>query len=104
MTTDRTKVDISKNMTICCENCLNDDNLDWYSSCVQCSNYSYFLGLKEDKRYKCKYKVVVHEQGVFKSSDVTAEELLSRIEDEKKMRATQRPMFNGLSLDSVYNI
>lgn len=55
--TDRTKVNISKNMTICCENCLNDgDLLDWFSSCNMCQvnngKYYYFLGLKEDKRCK----------------------------------------------------
>ena len=55
--TDRTKVNISKNMTICCDNCLNDgESSDWFSSCNICQSsngkYYYFLGLKEDKRCK----------------------------------------------------
>lgn len=49
--TDRTKVNISKNMTICCENCLNDgDLLDWFSSCSMCQasngKYYYFFRIK----------------------------------------------------------
>ena len=105
--TDRTKVDISKNMTICCDNCLNDgDPLDWFNSCNMCQvnngKYDYFLGLKEDKRCKKGYRVIKSAESKLKDTEVTVEYLLGLIEAEKQMRA-QTPMFGGLSLDSVYD-
>lgn len=105
--TDRTKVDTSKNMTICCDNCLNDgDSLDWLSSCNMCQvnngKYYYFLGLKEDKRCKKGYRVIKSAESELKDTEITVEDLLGRIEAEKQMRA-QTPMFGGLSLESVYN-
>lgn len=105
--TDRTKVDTSKNMTICCDNCLNDDNYpDYSSSCFNCKahagKYYYFLGLKEDKRCKKGYRVIKSAESELKDIEITVEDLLGRIEAEKQMRA-QTPMFGGLSLESVYN-
>ena len=105
--TDRTKVDTSSNMTICCDNCLNDgDSLDWFSSCNMCQatngKYYYFLGLKEDKRYKKGYRVIKSAESELKDTEITVEDLLGRIEAEKQMRS-QAPMFSGLSLDSVYD-
>lgn len=105
--TDRTKVDISSNMIICCDNCLNDDDgLDWFGACSMCQahngNYYYFLGLKEDKTCKEGYKVVKSIKSELKDTEVTVKELLERIESEKQMKA-QTPMFRGLSLDSVYD-
>ena len=105
--TDRTKVDTSKNMTICCDNCLNDgDALDWFSSCTMCQvsngKYYYFLGLKEDKRCKKGYRVIKSAESELKDTEITVEDLLGRIEAEKQMRS-QTPMFGGLSLESVYS-
>ena len=105
--TDRTKVDISSNMTICCNNCLNDgDSLDWFSSCNMCQvtngKYYYFLGLKEDKRCKKGYRVIKSAESELKDTEITVEDLLERIETEKQMRS-QTSMFGGLSLDSVYD-
>ena len=105
--TDRTKVDISSNMTICCDNCLNDgDSLDWFSSCNMCQvtngKYYYFLGLKEDKRCKKGYRVIKSAESELKDTEITVEDLLERIETEKQMRS-QTSMFGGLNLDSVYD-
>ena len=105
--TDRTKVNISKNMTIHCNNCLNDDDgLDWFSSCSMCQahigKYYYFQGLKEDKRYKDGYRIVLSAESKLKDSGTTVKDLLERIEAEKQMKA-QVPMFGGLSLESVYD-
>lgn len=105
--TDRTKVDTSKNMTICCDNCLNDDSYpDYDSSCFNCKasagKYYYFQGLKEDKRYKDGYRVVLSPESELKDSGTTAKDLLKRIEAEKQMRA-QTPMFGGLSSESIYD-
>ena len=105
--TDRTKVDTSSNMTICCNNCLNDgDSLDWFSSCNMCQvangKYYYFLGLKEDKRCKKGYRVIKSAESELKDTEITVEDLLGRIETEKQMRS-QTPIFGGLSLDSVYD-
>lgn len=105
--TDRTKVDISKNMTICCKNCLNDDDgLDWWSSCNMCQvhngKYYYFLGLKADKRCKKGYRVIKSTDSELKDIEITVEDLLGRIEAEKQMRS-QIPMFGGLTLESVYD-
>ena len=79
--TDRTKVDISSNMTICCNNCLNDgDSLDWFSSCNMCQvtngKYYYFLGLKEDKRCKKGYRVIKSAESELKDTAITVEDLL----------------------------
>lgn len=105
--TDRTKVDTSKNMIICCNNCLNDgDPLDWGNPCNMCQvnngKYYYFLGLKEDKRFKKGYRVIKSAESELKDTEITAEDLLERIETEKQMK-TQRPMFGGLDLKSVYD-
>lgn len=105
--TDRTKVNISKNMTICCENCLNDDpwcDIDSTCFCCQVNNgkYYYFLGLKEDKRCKKGYRVIKSAESKLKGTEITVEDLLGRIEAEKQMR-TQSLMFDRLSLDSVYS-
>lgn len=105
--TDRTKVNISKNMTICCENCLNDDPwCDIDSSCFNCEAYNgkfyYFLGLKEDKRYKNGYRVILSPGSELKNENITAKDLLERIETEKQMRA-QTSMFGGLTLEGVYD-
>lgn len=104
--TDRTKVDTSKNMIICCSNCLNDDTLDWFSNCNMCQvtngKYYYFLGLKEDKRCKKGYRVIKSAESELKDTEITVEDLLERIETEKQMK-TQIPMFDGLSLKSVYD-
>ena len=105
--TDRTKVDTSKNMIICCNNCLNDgDALDWFSSCNMCQanngKYYYFLGLKEDKRCKKGYRVIKSAESELKDTEITVEDLLGRIETEKQIK-TQIPMFGGLSLETVYD-
>ena len=105
--TDRTKVDTSKNMIICCSNCLNDgDTLDWFNNCNMCQvnngKYYYFLGLKEDKRCKKGYRVIKSAESELKDTEITVEDLLERIETEKQMK-TQIPMFDGLDLKSVYD-
>ena len=105
--TDRTKVDTSKNMIICCSNCLNDgDTLDWFNNCNMCQvnngKYYYFLGLKEDKRCKKGYRVIKSAESELKDTEITVEDLLERIETEKQMK-TQIPMFGGLDLKSVYD-
>ena len=105
--TDRTKVDTSKNMIICCNNCLNDgDALDWFSSCAMCQvnngKYYYFLGLKEDKRCKKGYRVIKSVESELKDIEITVEDLLGRIETEKQMRA-QAPMFGRFTLEGVYD-
>lgn len=105
--TDRTKADISKNMTICCDNCLNDgDSLDWFSSCNMCQSnngkYYYFLGLKEDKRCKKGYRVIKSVESELEDTEITVEDLLGRIEAEKQMR-TEVPMFGGLTLEGIYD-
>ena len=104
--TDRTKVNISKNMTICCDNCLNDgDSSDWFSSCNMCQSsngkYYYFLGLKKDKRCKKGYRVIKSVESGLKDTEITVEDLLERIKSEKQMKA-QVPMFGGLTLEGVY--
>lgn len=93
-------------MTIFCDNCLNDDNYpDYGSSCFNCEahagKYYYFQGLREDKRCKDGYRVVLSAKLELKDSRITAKDLLERIEAEKQMRA-QTPMFGGLSLESIY--
>ena len=105
--TDRTKVDTSKNMAICCENCLNDgDPLDWFNSCSMCQanngKYYYFLGLKEDKRCKKGYRVIKSAESELKDTEITTEDLLGRIEAEKQIKK-QIPMFGGLSSETVYD-
>ena len=101
--TDRTKVDVSKNLTICCDNCLNDDTMDWDSTCVLCAgSYSYFQGLKEDKRCKSGYRVILSKNTRLKDIGTTAEDLLKRIEAEKRSK-NEMPMFGGLTLESVYS-
>lgn len=105
--TDRTKVDISSNMTICCKNCLNDDNYpDIDSTCFRCEahndKYYCFLGLKEDKRCKKGYRVIKSTESVYKDEEVTVDELLGRIQKEKEMKS-QIPMFGGASITSVYD-
>lgn len=105
--TDRMQVDISKNMTIHCNNCLNDDDgLDWFGSCSMCQahigKYYYFQGLKEDKRCKDGYRIVLSAESKLKDSNTTVKDLLGRIETEKQMKA-QMPMFGGLNLESVYD-
>ena len=91
--TDRTKVNII-NPKVCCKNCLNDDPWD---TCVQCSGHDLFLGLKEDKGTKSGYSVVKTRNCVV---DVTPEELLRRIEDEKKFKG--QAMFGGRLMDNIY--
>ena len=103
--TDRTKVDISSNMTICCNNCLNDDLMDWNSTCCQCmqkEGHRFFLGLKEDKRCKKGYRVIKSTESVYKDEEVTVDELLDRIQKEKEMKS-QIPMFGGALITSIYD-
>lgn len=105
--TDRTKVDTSSNMTICCKNCLNDtDYPDVGSSCFNCEahngKYYYFLGLKEDKSQKDGYVVVKTPNSVYKDGEITVDELLNRIQAEKEMKS-QLPMFGGAPITSVYD-
>lgn len=105
--TDRTKVDTSSNMTICCKNCLNDDNYpDIDSTCFTCEahngKYYCFLGLKEDKRCKKGYRVIKSAESVYKDEEVTVDELLDRIQKEKEMKS-QIPMFGGASTTSIYH-
>lgn len=103
--TDRTKVDTSPNMTICCKNCLNDDLMDWDSTCCQCmqkEGHRFFLGLKENKSQKDGYIVVKSPNSVYKDEEVTVDELLDRIQKEKEMKS-QIPMFGGASITSVYD-
>ena len=92
--TDRTKVNII-NPKICCKNCLNDDPWD---TCVQCAEHDLFLGLKQDKRTKSGYRVLKTES--CEIEDVSPEDLLERIETEKKMKG--QAMFGGRSLETVY--
>lgn len=88
---DRTKANII-NPTIECKNCLNDDMWD---TCTYCKNYNLFLGLKQTENGLV----------VLKTKDcpleTTVEDLLQRIEDEKRMRS-QQPMFGGRLIDNIY--
>ena len=99
-------ITISSNMTICCTNCLNDDLMDWDSTCCQCMQKEgrrFFLGLREDKSQKEGYIVVKSPNSVYKDEEVTVKDLLNRIQKEKEMKTSQIPMFGGTTIDSVYN-
>lgn len=91
--TDRTKVNI-KNPKIGCKNCLNDDIWD---TCPYCTEYDLFLGLKEDKRTKSGYNIVRTKECPV---DATPEELLERIETEKRLK--DQAMFGGRLIDNLY--
>ena len=88
---DRTKANII-NPTIECKNCLNDDVWD---TCPYCNNYNLFLGLKQAENG---FVVLKTKECTLES---TAENLLQRIESERRMRS-QQPMFGGRLIDNIY--